>query len=87
MVNSRKSAAACHWPTLISAAVLSGLWLWNSCPAFAAGRPAPAPPGVIIEPPAPPPQAAPDDDEADEDTSEPRGLGCPANQRPLELLV
>ena len=50
-------------------------------------RPAPAPPGVIIEPPSPAPPRGTDEDEAGGDHGDPRGAGCPANQWPLELLV
>ena len=95
MVNSSTSTPYGVVSRGLAAAVLQGLCLLLvslavfavPAPVLAAGRPALAPPGVIIEP-APPPQEAPgDDEESGDDNSERRGLGCPANQAPLELLV
>ena len=69
-------------------ACLAALVMMGAAASVAGDDPKAASPlGVIIEPPSPVPPASPDEDEADGDQGDPRGAGCPANQRPLELLV
>lgn len=48
-------------------------------------KPAPAPPGVIIEPPRPRQNDA--DAPSTRERQEKQGPGCPANDRKLELIV
>ena len=87
VVQAAKSFMDCF--SAVSLTIVIGVaCCWGSLAAVAKDE-APPPPGVLIEPPLPrpapsAPQREPDDEE---DDAAPHSFGCPANNRPLELLV